>query len=295
MINNICCIIVTYNIGRSFYKCFYSVYDQVDKVVIIDNGSDKETIEVLKELEKKFDIRVIFNYQNEGIAYALNQGVRYALKKKYKWVLTMDNDSEATENMVKSMLKCYNSLNEIEKQNTVSLFPSNTEKGLIKNTDRIKSTLTNFSCKNVYTDIASGNLVKTDVFNNVGLFEDKLFIDYVDHEFCYRLVVNGYKLLKIDNAILLHSLGNTQIRKFFKKNVPVTNHSALRQYYKTRNRFYTWKQFEQLKNVQKNDKINFVKENIKIILFESDKIEKFNMILKGYKDYKRNKFGKFSG
>lgn len=43
-ISNICAIIVTYNIGKDLYKCFNSIVNQVDKVVIVDNGSSKETI-----------------------------------------------------------------------------------------------------------------------------------------------------------------------------------------------------------------------------------------------------------
>ena len=48
--NSVCGIIVTYNIGNNLYKCFNSIEGQVEKLVIVDNGSNKETIDVLKEI-----------------------------------------------------------------------------------------------------------------------------------------------------------------------------------------------------------------------------------------------------
>ena len=50
--NSVCGIIVTYNIGNNFYKCFNSVRDQVEKVIIVDNGSDEDTTSVLKNIKK---------------------------------------------------------------------------------------------------------------------------------------------------------------------------------------------------------------------------------------------------
>lgn len=77
---NICCIIVTYNIDNEFEKCFHAIKDQVDKVIIVDNGSNKDTLNYLDKINGEYNIKLIKNKQNMGIAYALNQGVKYALK-----------------------------------------------------------------------------------------------------------------------------------------------------------------------------------------------------------------------
>ena len=44
----------------------------------------------------------------------------------------------------------------------------------------------------------------------------------------------------------------------------------------------------------KKDKKDSIKEIIKIILFEDNKVSKILYTLKGYVDYKRNKFGKIN-
>ena len=60
--NSVCGIIVTYNIGNNFYKCFNSVRDQVEKVIIVDNGSDEDTTSVLKNIKKNNNhVEVIYN------------------------------------------------------------------------------------------------------------------------------------------------------------------------------------------------------------------------------------------
>ena len=105
--SNICAIIVTFNIGKGLFKCFESIKHQVDEVVIVDNNSNAETIQVLNEFEKLSDVNIIYNKENRGIAAALNQGVKYAIENNYDWVITLDHDSEATENMIKKMLTIY--------------------------------------------------------------------------------------------------------------------------------------------------------------------------------------------
>ncbi|KLE14597.1 glycosyltransferase family 2 protein [Clostridium sp. C8] len=291
--NSCCCIIVTYDIGENLEKCFLSIKDQVKEIVIIDNGSNEETIQYLRYLSEKNSIKVIFNEENMGIAYALNQGVKYAKEKKYDWIITMDNDSEAVEDMVSVMLNTYNSLDITEKQRIAGIFPEKIEKGLTNSRDYKK--VNNYDDYIYIThDITSGNLIKTKIFDEIGLFDEKLFIDSVDHELCYRILNMGYTMIKVRNSILLHSLGKTKQKKILFKNVIYTNHSALRKYYMTRNRFYIWQKYKNLKEINKLDKKNFIKENIKILLLEEDKIDKFKMILRGYIDYRNNRFGKKS-
>lgn len=290
---NICCIIISYNIGKKLGKCVFSVNNQVDKVIIVDNNSNYETKEYIKFLKNTYDVEVIFNTENLGIATALNQGVRYALNNGYDWILTMDNDSEATPKMVESMLNVYYNLLETEKKIVVGMFPKYLEKGL-NNFIGVESDCTLNDYRYLISDITSGNLLKADIFKKIGFFDEKFFIDYVDHEFCYRINKAGFKLIKVENAKLLHSLGNTKKKKILFKEIIYTNHSPLRKYYMTRNRFYTWKKYNNLKEINKIDKVNFMKENLKILLLENNKINKFRMIIKGYIDYKNNRFGKLN-
>ncbi|CUO42597.1 glycosyltransferase family 2 protein [Clostridium disporicum] len=289
----VCCIIVTYNIGNKFNKCYDSIKQQVSKVIIVDNGSNLETVNILNKLIKDKYTDVIFNEENLGIAKALNQGIERAINEEFKWIITMDNDSVATDNMVNTMLQAYESIP--DKDKVVSLFPKYIDLG-INEEENYNNQNANENVEFLNAEITSGNLIKADIFNKVGLFEEKLFIDMVDYEFCFRISKLGYKLVRVNNAVLQHNLGNMKVKRILGKNIYYTNHNYIRRYYITRNRFYTWNKFDDC-NFEElyRDKKFFLKDIIKIILLEEEKNKKIKMIIRGYIDFKKDKYGKFDG
>lgn len=287
----IAAIVVTYNPDEGLNKSTKSLIKQVDSIIMVDNGSNDEGKEIINKIKNKYGekIEVIFNEENLGIATALNKGVKYALNNDYKWILTMDQDSCAEENMVKIMLETYYAIDENERKDILSLFPTFIDRGiesLDKNNENVKY-------EYVDAEITSGNLLKAEIFEKAGFFDDSLFIDMVDTDYCMRLNELGIKMIRISGAILNHSIGNSkQVKKLF-GTFNTSNHSATRRYYMTRNRFYTWNKYKNLNSFTlKRDKKLFKKEFVKIILGEDDKLNKVKMVLKGYKDYKNGVRGK---
>lgn len=85
--------IVLYNpdLGR-LKENIESICKQVDKVILIDNGSDN--IREIEDLIKEYlNCILLKNGENMGIAYALNQILKYAYENDVKWFLTLDQDS----------------------------------------------------------------------------------------------------------------------------------------------------------------------------------------------------------
>ena len=284
-------IIISYNPDNNLLDSVNLLINQVDKIIIVDNGSEsqkKKNINLIKDIDNK-KIEVIFNEENLGIATALNIGVKEALNQGYNWILTMDQDSKASSNMVEKMLEVYNTIDESERKEILSIFPNFVD-------ERIQSIEEN-SEMNAYeyvdADITSGNLLRAEVFDKVGFFDDSLFIDLVDTDFCMRLNEENIKMIKVRDAILYHSLGESQSVKSIFGKFNTSNHSALRRYYMTRNRFYTWEKYKDLNSFTLNrDKKLFKKEFVKIILGEKDKVNKIKMVFRGYKDYKKGIRGK---
>jgi rhamnosyltransferase len=146
--------------------------------------------------------------------------------------------------------------------------------------------------------MTSGNLLNLSAYQVVGPFLDELFIDFVDVEFCLRLRQKGFLVVQANRAILKHNLGNITNVKILFKQLRTSNHSPLRRYYITRNRFFVWNkyhEFDVAKEAIAKDKVSFRGEIRNILLMEKYKIAKLAMIVKGYFDYKRNVFGKFKG
>lgn len=201
MMCKVAAIIVSYNPDSNLFDSINLLLNQVEKVIIVDNGSKEKYVKYIKSINED-KIEIILNKENLGIATALNIGVRKALENGYEWILTMDQDSKASPDMVKKMFNVYNSINREERKDILSIFPNFVD-------ERIQSIEENSNMNSyeyVDADITSGNLLRKEVFEKVGFFDDSLFIDLVDTDFCMRLNEKGIKMIKIRDAVLYLSL-----------------------------------------------------------------------------------------
>ena len=289
--NSVAAIIITYNVENDFRLRINKLKGKVDEIIVVDNGSTNETINMLKALED--ELRRLQSTTGE-VASALNKGIDYSIKKGYQWVLTLDHDSIVTEDMINNMLNCYKGLNSNLKEEVAMLVPIHVEEKEYNNSSNINEGINLNSYNEVLTEITSGALTKAKVYKDVAMYDEKLFIDLVDHDFCLNLNKKGYKILQVNSAVLVHNLGESEKKKVLGVTMIPTNHSALRRYYMSRNRHYIWDKYkEDFPKWVLTDKRRFITENLKIILFEDNKIEKFKYIKMGIRDYKNNIFGKF--
>lgn len=232
--NKVCAIIVTYNGGNVIESTVNALIVQVADIVIVDNSSNDETIKELRRLESG-KIKVIYNSENTGVAHALNQGVSYAQGHGFDWILTMDQDSIAEPDMVEKLLDCAAGF--ADQSNVVSFSP----KILCGINDHKQNSDVDFIDR--YTVITSGNLLKTSIFEKIGLFDEKMFIDSVDFEYCLRIKKYGYKIIRCFRAALHHSLGSIDYLELFNNKIPFTVHPPFRKYYIMRNHIYITKKY----------------------------------------------------
>jgi rhamnosyltransferase len=165
------------------------------------------------------------NYENFGIAKALNIGCQKAFDEGYEWVLTMDQDSfwsnsEELQRYIQFSEKLY--LNNVK---NISFSPG--MKSLQEMIWKEEDDTFQYE-KIIWT---SGNILNLKAWLDIGKFNEKLFIDEVDHEICYRLRSKGYNLINIQNCYMNHEIGS---------------HHGLRMYYIVRNCLYMkehWPEF----------------------------------------------------
>jgi rhamnosyltransferase len=137
--------------------------------------------------------------------------------------------------------------------------------------------------------VQSGNFIKTSVFEKTGLFEEKLFIDYVDIEFYYRVLQAGLKNYESQNAYILHEFGKSQKRLGFH----ITNQPPFRRYYISRNSVYFFKKFLFIFPYRALRVLfgGTLGGAAKVLLFEKEKLKKSAYILLGFKDALLNRYG----
>ena len=145
----------------------------------------------------------------------------------------------------------------------------------------------------IRTTMTSGNLLNLAAFKAVSGFLDKLFIDFVDHEYCLRLRKLGFVIIQNNQVMLQHSLGVFEIKNIFGKKIGISNHSHTRRYYITRNGLYTIRKyiffdfvfcFAIVKSI--------IDDSMRILLFERNKIPKFKAVTLGIWHSLTNRFGK---
>lgn len=257
-------------------------------IVIVCNNSDYD-VEFEGEQVK------VFNFgENLGIAKAQSIGMKWAFENGADFILQMDQDSIPNDDLVEKLLECYEELT--EKGYKVGLVGSQDydkdtkkesiaryKKGiLIQDTEYIS----------VEQILSSGSLISIETYNIIGGMDDKLFIDAVDFEYCWRILQNKMFIIKNPKALIAHKLGNgnRKILSLLTVGVP----SPIRHYYQVRNTLllinrsyapFYWKYS------------NFLKVVFKIVIypFILDRgFLRFSYMMKGLKDGILGKSGKIN-
>ena len=242
-----------------------ALIDQVDHLIIIDN-SEHTNYSFIKNilLLNQSKVYYHFNNSNLGIAAAQNIGINISNNFNSDFVLLMDQDSKPNNDMVSILLRDILLLKKtniniaaigplaINSQNQLPYKPRIRTYRYFKNIPGLL---------NINELISSGMFIDFKVLSHVGYLDENLFIDGVDHEWCWRAKRSGYFLGLTENTSLLHSLGEGDKFIF---GIRVAISSPFRIYYQYRNFIYLFKK----KHVPIYWKfINFIKYTIKYIYY----------------------------
>lgn len=232
-------IVVTYNPEVDLLlKQNSSLISQVDGIVYVDNNSSTRTFfELLNGDSNHF----IFNKKNLGLAKAQNQGIDEARKNGADFVLLFDQDSVPPAGFVDGLMKCYHE--NIETNRIALVGPAIRNMVTDSKVDNKGVVFRGLSIKRLKVDkatevsycIASGSLIPLSVLDDVGVMEEKLFIDGLDLEWCLRAKSKGYKIYQTNNTYLDHCLGDGSTDR-------IKSHSPIREYYIMRNSIWMIKQ-----------------------------------------------------
>jgi len=255
-----------------------AIENQVDKLVLVDNGSNNIE-EIRKKAASHTKVTLVENGENLGIAVALNKIVLFAYEHGAEWVLTLDQDSVVYFELVLTYEKYVSEKN-------IGILTC-----IIK--DRNSSLLVSFdkSYKEVENCITSGSYTNVKACMELGGFDEKMFIDYVDFDMCQTMRKNGYKVLRINYVGVLHEVGKTRVVKFLGKEKNVYNHSPFRKYYIVRNHLYYIKKHKHHLDVVK-EYFRLIKYILLVVIYEEQRIEKIKNIFKGISDSRKMQFSR---
>ena len=204
------------------------LYGQTKEVVIVDNSpSPHDFTKIISHYH------YIHLAENSGIASAHNAGLIYLLKAGCQYAVLLDQDSLIPSDMVFNLSSLMKASNKI-KQNVVAIGPrircSFSDK---KVNPRIQKEVFEYDeLVGVTQIIASGMMSDLSALDQIGLKDESLFIDGVDHEWCWRARSMGFDIAKAKNIEMVHRLGDSR-SKFIGVTYKVG--APIRLYYQFRN------------------------------------------------------------
>ncbi|MBM6615368.1 glycosyltransferase [Desemzia sp. RIT804] len=269
--------------------------DLVEKIYLYDNTDDKE---VASKIKKQFSNHMNFEYingkTNDGMAKALNNLCKRAIKHKHDFIITLDQDSIFEKEEIEEYI--YIIKKEVNKDYGIGLFGpqivyldgklsvSDSKKKTNNNTNELQIT-------NREWIITSGSAINLSIFSNMEGFDEKYFIDRVDHDYCKQLRNHNKKIVQINNIQLYQHLGNNT------KNILMytySEHNSLRNYYMFRNRIYYYNKFYEGVEKQLKIVLGSAKQMILILIFDKNKYSKIKKIVEGYQSYKKGELYEYN-
>jgi len=294
--------LVNFNGDKDTLSCL----DSLDKAkiegfelsaVVIDNAS-KENFQVERKYQN-FELKIIRSDINLGFAGGQNLSIKWGLENGCDYFMILNNDVILDENLLLELLKTFD-----KEKNRGIVSPKiyfakghefhkdkykEEEKGRViwyaggkidwqnliathRGVDEVD--MGQFE-KQEETDFASGccEMIKREVFEKVGLFDEKYFLYYEDNDLSQRAKKAGFTIYYQPKAKLWHlNAGSTG-----------GSGSTLQDYYITRNRLLFGFEFASFKT-----KLAMVRESVKLI-FSGRPWQK-----KGALDFYLGRFGKGS-
>lgn len=247
-----------------------AVLHQVDEIVIVDNQS--QNFEEIKRLAAEFPrLHVHQNHSNGGMAKALNQIMTWASAHGASGALLLDQDSVVSRGMVSALADNVDSGVGI----VAPAIVDRSGPGRARASD---------SPTSVDYCITSGSLCSVSAWESVGGYDEALFIDFVDFDFCLRLRQRDLTIVRVPTSILLHEIGKIT------RHGPFTayHHSAFRSYHMARDMlYYAYKHRRSPRNLMVQHRgllgtyIVLARKAVIVSLFEEDRFRRVVAILRG--------------
>jgi rhamnosyltransferase len=217
---------------------------QVGHAIVVDNGSDSGVASLLDGAGSGGLVPRILTFAgNFGVAHGFNQGIAEARRLGAELVLLLDHDSVPEPGMVAALVAAMAEAGRRAKGPVAAVGPRVSDPrdhrelpfitlGWLRNRHgRCPAEGGILACDFL---ISSGTLVDVRAWDAVGPYDERLFVDSVDLEWCCRARARGFQLYGACDAILDHRLGDA--RHTALPGVDVVVHSPERLYYMTRNR-----------------------------------------------------------
>lgn len=212
--------------------------DRVDEIILFDNGG----LDVQHLPTSSTRLRVeARGGQNLGVASALNIACEVAWQDGCRYAVSFDQDSLPRADMVPTLLAELRKWSDSGRR-VAAIGPQleDVRDGTVRARRFVRASSIRPGPEGEETQpvallITSGCLFDLAIWRDIARFDDRLFIDYVDHNWCWRLARSGYIVLGTTKTSMQHELsaGLKDTRW-----ITFTKYGPVRRYFQCRNAVY---------------------------------------------------------
>ena len=275
-------VVILYHPDQGLPQRISTYLPHLDQLYVIDNS--EESSRLMNQYPK---IHYIAEGINQGIAARINQAAALSIQAGYEFLLTLDQDSYFEGDMLKQYLHC------------IQQFPGTEQAAMfgVQFTNRNEASA-NCQPEEALDLITSGSIINLKHFFTVGGYDEKLFIDQADYDFSFRCKLAGFRVVRMKNIFMQHSLGNESEHFSFKtfRKTKRSLHSPVRIYYMARNYLYMKKLYgdrfpKEILHMKKDLRYR-LKNNF---LYHPEKLGMVQYLWRAYRDFKAGRMGKLGG
>ncbi|AZI56564.1 hypothetical protein [Epilithonimonas vandammei] len=263
---------------EEFIQNIKSYIKDVDQLLVWENTPKNNVNYDKKNITTINSEKIIFcgTGVNVGIGKALNFAANFGLQNGFTHLLTLDQDSCFRKDMLNHFKqKIVDFLDhKVGIYGTNLLFPEGqTEFGFNEEPIVVKYCIT------------SGSIVPMETFKKNCFFDEDLFIDGVDLDFCFKAnQKHGLVTVVFPSIILEHNIGYPQ-KTFL--GFSASAYSAFRTYFVVKNQILLIRKYPEFYNYKEKCSIisNYlIKRIFTIIFYEKEKKQKVLAMLRGLKE-----------
>ena len=208
---NLCAIVINYFGYEDTVSCVRSLMPQgISKIVVLDNSAEENQKKALLEaFQGLAQIDVIASKHNMGFAGGVNFVLREMLQHQFDAYLLLNNDTLAPDGLVENLVAGIKHSSLDIAAPHIYGYPM---KDILWSKGNYYNNITGLITpkpipiipRTYYYLTGCCLMVKREVFEKTGLFDESFFMYGEDVEFCHRAEKNGFCIGIVKDALLYH-------------------------------------------------------------------------------------------
>lgn len=214
MVNRVVSVITVYNPNSRCFNNILKISEQSDLTIVLDN-SKKKNESLIKSIK---NIKYIFFGKNNGLSKAFN----YILNDcNMEWmdddiIVFWDQDTKIIDQHIDTLLMEYERLEHVDnKLGCLGPIHYDLNNDIIDIPNELANSKED-SIK-VHAVITTSMMCKYKVLRSSGFWDERIFLDYADIAFCWKLHSKGYNVYITKKVMMYHRVGDRAQKVFFQK------------------------------------------------------------------------------